>query len=112
MYDYKAKLVRVIDGDTLVLMVDLGFGVKMKHHIRLARINTPEVRGEERDAGMRAKEYVEDVLHGVQELIITTNKDKKGSFGRYIAEVTFPKDGENKNLGDLLLEKGYAEEYE
>ena len=94
-----------------MLEIDLGFGVSITQHIRLARINTPEIRGEERDAGVRAKEYVEDVLHGVQEVLITTARDKKGKWGRYIAEVVFPKDGENKNLSDLLLEKGYAEEY-
>ena len=112
MHDYKAKVIQVVEGSVLLLDIALGFDVTVRQEIRLARIDTQEIRGEERDSGVRSKEYVEDVLHGVQEVIVSTIRDKKGKFGRYIAEVVFPKDGENKNLGDLLLEKGYAEEHE
>lgn len=111
MYSYKAKVDKVIDGDTIDIIIDLGFDIKVKQRVRLARINTPEVRGEERTAGIKAKEFVEDTLQGVQDLMVNTTKDKKEKYGRYLAEIVFPKDGSNKNLSDLLLEKGLAEEY-
>lgn len=112
MYEYKAQVVRIVDADTLVLDVDLGFNVRIRETIRLARVDAWETRGDERIQGTKAKEFVEDILHAVNEVTITTMKDKKGKYGRYIAEVWIPYDGKNANLGDLLVEKGHATEYD
>ena len=111
MYEYRATVDRVVDADTLDLDIDLGLGVHKKERIRLARIDAWEVRGDERVQGIKAKEYVEDLLHSIDEVTITTKKDKKGKYGRYIAEVLIPHDGKNRNLSDLLVEHGHATEY-
>ena len=111
MYEYRATVDRIVDADTLDLNISLGFGVHKKERIRLARVDAWEVRGDERIQGTKAKEFVEDILHAVNEVTITTMKDKKGKYGRYIAEVLIPYEGSNKNLGDLLIEKGHATEY-
>lgn len=111
MYEYRATVERVVDADTLDLLISVGFGIYKKERIRLARVDAWETRGDERIQGVKAKEFVEDVLHAVTEVTITTIKDKKGKYGRYIAEVLIPYEGKNVNLGDLLVEKGHATEY-
>ena len=113
MYEYKATILRVVDGDTLDLLIDLGMNVHVKERVRLARINTPEIHGVKKDSeeyikGMQAKLLVETILAG-QELIVKTIKDKKGKYGRYIAEIYIDKDGNLINLSDHLVEYGHAE---
>jgi len=107
---FPAKVLRVVDGDTLDLMIDCGFGVHTRQRVRLARIDTPEVRGEERPEGIKAKAFVEDFLHGISQVLVTTQKDK-GKFGRYIGEIVVIREGEMINLSDRLLKEGLAEEY-
>jgi len=108
MYTYRAKVNRVVDGDTFDVTIDLGFGAFLKQRLRLARVDTPEVRGEERPEGLKAKEFVE-LWFGKWdgEIIVKTTKER-GKYGRYIAEVASPED---ENLSDLLLAEGLAEEY-
>jgi len=107
MYKYRAKFIENYDGDTIKFMVDLGFGVFKKITIRLARINTPEIRPHEEGA-LEAKDFVDEVLTDAKVIIIETFKDKKGKYGRYIAEVYY----DGHNLSDKLLCKGLAELYE
>jgi len=61
-YRYRAELDRVVDGDTLDVVIDLGFYIKIKERIRLEGVNTPEIYGVPQDSeeyrrGMEAKEY-------------------------------------------------------
>lgn len=94
MYEYKAMLKRVIDGDTIDVLVDLGFSITMEMRLRLADVDTPELRSQdesERDKAQAAKKFVEDFIgeHGM--LVITTHKTAAGkertTFGRYVADV-------------------------
>ena len=105
-----AKVSRIVDGDTIDLVIDCGFDIHTRQRMRLARIDAPEVRGEERPEGLKSKAFLEDFLHGIDQVLVTTLKDK-GKFGRYIAEIVVIKDGEMINLSDKLLEEGLAEEY-
>jgi len=107
---FPAKVLRIVDGDTIDLMIDCGFDIHTRQRIRLARVDTPEVRGEEKIEGIKAKAFVEDFLHGVEQVQVTTQK-AKGKFGRYIGEIVVIRDGEMVNLSDRLLEEGLAEEY-
>ena len=111
MYEYRAKLVKVVDGDTLDLEVDLGFGVKKVDRFRLAGINTPELnRKDEREAGLAAKAFVEEWFEGEEYVMIDTFKDKKGKYGRYIAILWQPdNDGTYTSLGSQLVLNGHAE---
>lgn len=93
-YVYNAKLSRVIDGDTLELLVDLGFSMTLKSDFRLVGIDVYETRlgkkttQAQKEKGIAAKEFVQDLLLD-RDLLIETHKDKKGKYGRYLADVWF-----------------------
>lgn len=111
MYEYKAKLVRVIDGDTIDCYIDLGFNIHVKERVRLKGIDTPETRTrdlEEKKRGIAAKERVIELFEGVDEFVIQT-EIHKGKYGRTIGEVILPPD--NKSLNQMLLDEGHAEVY-
>lgn len=93
MYEYKAKLVRVIDGDTIDCIIDLGFDVRLKERIRLKGIDTPETRTrdlEEKKRGFAAKERVQDAFKYSNDFTIITEIDKKGKYGRIIGTIMLP----------------------
>ena len=83
MYEYNYKLVRVVDGDTVDIDIDLGFGTWLrKQRIRLMGIDTPESRtrdDEEKKFGILAKEKLQQLLANSR--VVKTFKDEKGKFG-------------------------------
>ena len=89
MYEYNCKIVRVIDGDSIILDIDLGFSHFIHNEsIRLYGVDCPECRSrdkEEKAAGLLAKEFVEDALHvgGIYRL----QTKEKGKFGRYLGTI-------------------------
>ena len=109
---YPVKMERVIDGDTIVVDLYLGLGVILdEQYIRLYGINAWETRGEEREKGLEAKEYLEERLSKGQieiEIRPEWGQNGKGSFGRWLGIVYV--DGVNINAE--MMEKGHAEEYE
>jgi endonuclease YncB( thermonuclease family) len=115
LYYYRAEVQSVYDGDTCTLNIDLGLGTWQHHEkIRLARINTPELRGDERPEGLLARGFVRARLmpndEPGAEVWISTQKDKKGKYGRYIAEIWLKDEGgETYNLNDVLVNAGHAE---
>ncbi len=111
MYKYKAKVARVVDGDTIDVVIDLGFKITTNQRIRLAEINTPETynvkkTSEEYKNGLVAKNFViERIEANNDEAIIETNK-YTGKYGRYIGVIWL---ADNKtSLNDELVEKGFA----
>ena len=90
MFEYKCKIVRVVDGDTVDVDIDLGFGVWLqKQRIRLYGIDTPESRTrdlEEKKYGLAAKDFLAKWLSGGG-ITIKTHKDAKGKFGRILGEL-------------------------
>lgn len=108
LYAYKADVTEVYDGDTITADVDLGFNTwRRGEKLRLAGINAPEVRGEEREAGLISRDALRSRVLGKQ-VIICTIKDKTGKFGRYLAEIYL--DGENIN--EWMMLKGHAAPYD
>jgi micrococcal nuclease len=111
MYEYAAKLLRVVDGDTIDVSIDLGFSISIKQRVRLARINTPETRTKdpiEKAAGIAASEFLKGFLAvNHNSLIIRTQVDKRGKFGRVLGEVF----ADGYCVNDLMLEKGHAVPY-
>lgn len=104
MYSYRAEILDWVDGDTLVVEIDLGFYVKRTERIRLARINTPEMRSpipyhirKAKHARMVGKKFcpVGSIVK------LETFKNKRDMYARYLAEVYF----KGQNLTDYLLEK-------
>lgn len=109
IWAYRARLVRVIDGDTLDLVIDAGFRSTREERVRLLGVNTPEVKGATRQAGVAARTFVEDWLSRVAEgdewpLIVQTHKGD--AFGRYLARLWRRSDG--ACLNDTLLMAGHA----
>jgi micrococcal nuclease len=110
---YKGTVTRVIDGDTLVVSLDLQvLDLKMTIHdvtFRLLGINTPEIKGEEKEEGLKVKKYVEDLLEGEEVEVLVYGFDKYG--GRW--DATIYHKGKNinahllrKKMGEKLDEKG------
>ena len=104
---FKAAVHNVVDGDTIDVLIDLGFGIYTQQRLRLARINTPEMNSkveEERVKAAQARQFLYDTIHDKDVIVNTTSKDK---YGRYIAEVLLG----DKNISDLILEKNLAKLY-
>ncbi len=89
MFEYNYKLVKVVDGDTIDVDIDLGFGVWLRNQrIRMMGIDTPESRTrdlEEKKFGLLAKDKLQTLL--ANRKVIKTFKDAKGKFGRILADV-------------------------
>ena len=109
LYHYKAYIASVYDGDTCTADIDLGLGVYVKgEKLRLSRINAPEVRGEERPMGLLSRDFLREKIDGKQ-VVIQTTKDKKGKYGRYLAEILLADEADNLvNINDLLVDSGFA----
>lgn len=110
LYYYRAVVVYVYDGDTCTVDIDLGLKTWVRdERVRLYRINAPELRGDERSQGLKSRDFLRQQIDG-REIIIQTIKDKKGKYGRYLAEIWIPDlDGNLININDLLVTKGFAE---
>lgn len=109
LYHYKATVTSVYDGDTCTADIDLGLGIWVRgEKIRLARINAPEVRGEEREAGIRSRDFLRGRIEG-REVIIRTIKDQKEKYGRYLGEIlSEDENGNPLNINDLLVAERHA----
>ena len=117
MYTYKAKLDRVIDGDTIDVNIDLGFDISVKKRVRFVWINTPESRTsdlEEKKLGLAAKDRVKSILAENDSFIVESKE--VGKFGRVLGEVFVNivdsiESEENISLNELLKTEGHAVEY-
>jgi len=105
MYVYQAEVLDWVDGDTVLVEIDLGFYVKRTERLRLARIDTPEMRDETpfqvrkaKHARMVAKKF----CPVGSTVTVETFKYKRDMYARYLAEVSF----KGQNLSDYLLERG------
>jgi endonuclease YncB( thermonuclease family) len=127
MYEYKAKLDRVVDGDTVDAMIDCGFSIFKKERIRLYGIDAPESRTRdkaEKKRGLAAKARLKELIkEGKNEFLVETSIDKKGKYGRLLGKL-FPlgegstpscrycreRDG-TKSYNQVLLDEGHATKY-
>jgi len=105
MHEYKAKIRRIVDGDTVDVDIDLGFGIVLvKQRIRLYGIDTPESRTrdkEEKFYGKLAAAFLKDQCKKPSSITLRTHMDKKGKFGRILGEIIV--DGVNVNK--LMIEE-------
>ena len=111
LYAYKAQLVRVVDGDTVDAMIDLGFDVWVKRRIRFMGVDTWECRTrnkEEKKKGLLAKAYTKDMLEA-DKGIFTLKSYGVGKYGRVLGELFIK--GHRDSLNDLLKIHGHAYEY-
>ena len=115
MYEYRVKQVlKVVDGDTIDVVIDLGFDISFTSRVRLAGIDTPESRttdAREKILGVEVKEYLKKALDGATDIVIRTEKaDSSEKYGRILGWLFV-----NKQTGSLnmeLVNKGYAWSYD
>lgn len=104
MFQYKAKVVRWVDGDTLLCLIDLGFYTHKEERLRLARIDTPELRGPEKERGKIVKQIVTDKYPPGTQIMVESKK--RDNYGRFIAELFY----EGKSINQWLIDSGNATE--
>ena len=117
MHEYKCTILRVVDGDTVDVDIDLGFGVWLrKERVRLHGIDTPESRTrdlEEKKYGLAAKQFVKDILLVGSQQRLITEKDKTGKFGRILGKflVHDVKEDREMHLGQIMIREHQAVAY-
>lgn len=115
MYEYRCKVVHIVDGDTVDVDIDLGFGVWLhKERVRLFGIDTPESRTrdlEEKKYGLAAKDFITNMLDDSGGIILKTHKDGTGKFGRILGELWRTTDFADKSINQYMIEKHHAVEY-
>ena len=115
MYEYSVKeVVKVVDGDTIDVIIDLGFNIMYKDRVRLAGVDTPESRTrnlEEKALGLEAKEFLEKRLKSADRIVIRTEKsDSTGKYGRILGWLFL--DSGHMSVNNEMILKGYAWEYD
>lgn len=114
---YGAKVLKVIDGDTMDLMIDLGFNIHHKIRVRLYGVNTPESRTKdlaEKAMGLKAKSFTEDWLNSHKWVYVNTIPDKNDKYGRILARIYSSDDIAAQTTACLnkdIIQSGYAREY-
>ena len=91
MYEYNAQVLRVVDGDTVDVLIDCGFSTFRKERVRLYGINAPESRTrdkEEKKRGLAAKERLDQLITNTEgKIVVKTELDKKGKYGRILGVI-------------------------
>ena len=110
LFTYRASLLEFVDGDTIWLFVDLGFGFSSKQRVRLRAVNAPEINSRD---GQAAKKFIERELKRVSSaagnsLIITTTKDRHDQWDRYLVDVFYSKKGKEYRLDNELIKRSLA----
>lgn len=114
---YGATVLNVVDGDTIDLMIDLGFDIHRKIRVRLYGVNTPESRTKdlkEKEMGLKAKDFTKDWLSKHKWVFVNTIPDKNDKYGRILARIF-----SSENIGDPstaclnkdIIDSGFAREY-
>jgi micrococcal nuclease len=109
-WTYKAKVLRVVDADTLDVELDLGFTVFIRQRLRLVGpggtyVDAWETRGAERQMGLVAKDFVQGLVDTYPDAVLVRTQRETGKYGRYLAEVEIA----GVDLATSLVENGHAE---
>jgi micrococcal nuclease len=111
MFEYYVKEVtNVVDGDTIDVVIDLGFDISFSSRVRLAGIDTPESRTSdkaEKVLGLESKEYLKKAIKAAKTVVIRTEKmDSSEKYGRILGWVYL--DGSGNSINNEMIENGYA----
>lgn len=104
-YIRNAVVVKILDGDTIDVSVDLGYHLTTSARLRFNRINAPEMNTA---AGKAAKAFIMGNLKVGDPVTIQTHKDPTDKYGRWLAEIWL---SDGRNLNTLMLEQGHAQAY-
>ena len=111
MYEYACKVKRVVDGDTVDVVLNLGFDIMYKSRVRLYGIDTPESRTrnlDEKARGKMAGAFLKDAIEKGEKVIIQTKlKDSRGKFGRVLGNVIV----DGININQLMIDNHHAAAY-
>ncbi|MDI6767243.1 MAG: thermonuclease family protein [Bacteroidota bacterium] len=117
LFNYKARVVEIYDGDTCTIDIDLGFSTWLKgEKIRLLRINAPEVKGSSRIKGIKSRDALKKMILG-KDIFLQTIKDRKEKYGRYLGEVWVKQTKDTAssrsqegyiNINDWMVSQGFA----
>ena len=120
MYEYRCSVLKVVDGDTADVDIDLGFGIVLTdERVRLMGIDTPESRTSDKVEdlfGELAKARLKELIAGKSGPILKTQinkdgEDMKGKFGRILGDFEVEKNGERRMATDVLIEEGHTVAY-
>ena len=111
MYEYYVRKVEnVVDGDTIDVLIDLGFDILFQSRVRLAGIDTPESRTKdlkEKALGLESKEYLKKALKDAKSVVIKTEKmDSSEKYGRILGWLYI--NGDTESVNDKMINDGYA----
>ena len=113
MYEYRCEVVKIIDGDTIRVDVDLGFGIWSRNEtVRLYGIDTPESRTrdlEEKKYGLAAKQFLTNMLNDSGGIKLKSHG--KGKFGRILGELWRTTNYADKSINEYMVEKHHAAPY-
>jgi micrococcal nuclease len=112
MYEYRVKnVLKVVDGDTIDVDIDLGFNISYTQRVRLAGIDTPESRTRdlyEKKLGLESKDWLKGALSNAKSIVIRTEKpDSTEKFGRILGWLFV----DDVNLNNVMIDQGYAWPY-
>lgn len=117
MYEYRSTLLRIVDGDTVDVDIDLGFGIVLTNQrIRLYGIDTPESRTrdlEEKKCGKLAAKYIADHIEIASTFTLRSRLDSKGKYGRILGELIcyIPEFDREMSINKVMVQKHLAVEY-
>lgn len=109
MFEYSCEVKRVVDGDTVDVLIDCGFSIFHKARVRMFGIDTPESRTRDKDEkarGLLSKQFLVDEL-SKGDVVIKTKKDKKGKFGRILGELYV----NDININQMMIHSFHAVAY-
>ena len=113
MYEYRCKITKVVDGDTVKCDIDLGFGIWQHNEtVRLKGIDTPESRTSDKDEkpyGLLSKKKLTEQIENAEVIKIVTSKDEKGKFGRILGTLVADNDD---NINQWMIRHNYAVHYQ
>ena len=111
MYEYSCEVKKIVDGDTIDVVLDLGFSILHKCRVRLYGIDTPESRTRNKDEKLRGKlasKYLSDAIHNGTKVVLRSKlKDSKGKYGRVLGEIIV----DDININVSMIENYLAVEY-
>lgn len=110
-YIYRATIKKIVDGDTIDVLIDVGFGIYVTKRLRFLLIDTWEVRGEEREKGLIAKERLRELVTTAETVYVQTIMDTRGKYGRVLAWVWTENQDLLLNVNKILLDEGHGTLY-
>jgi micrococcal nuclease len=110
-YIYRAEVKKIVDADTIDVLIDLGFGIHATKRLRFLLIDTWEVRGEEREQGLIAKDRLTQLIDDAEKVYVQTIMDAEGKYGRVLAWVWTENQDLLLSVNEILLDEGHGTVY-